>query len=50
MQSGTVTCPITDIDLPTCPVERVIEYVAPFTLSNRGQDYQTAWTRLAASS
>lgn len=31
MQSGTVTRTITDTTLPTGPVERVIEYVAPFT-------------------
>ena len=46
MQSGTVTRTITDTTLPTGPVERVHEYVAPFTLSNREQDYQTVWSRL----
>ena len=50
MQSGTVTRTITDTTLPTGPVERVIEYLAPFTLSNREQDYATVWTRLDASS
>ena len=50
MKSGTVTRTITDTTLPTGPVERVIEYQAPFTLSNREQDYQTVWTRLDAIS
>jgi hypothetical protein len=50
MQSGTVTRTVTDTTLPTGPVERTIEYQAPFTLSNREQDYQTVWSRLDAIS
>jgi hypothetical protein len=48
MQTGTVTRTVTDTTLPTGPVERTIEYQAPFTLSNREQDYQTVWTKLDA--
>jgi hypothetical protein len=35
MQSGTVTRQITDTTLPTDPIERTLEYTAPFTLQNR---------------
>jgi hypothetical protein len=49
MQSGSVTRQITDTTLPTGPVERTLEYVAPFTKNNREQDYQTVWSRLDAS-
>ncbi len=49
MQSGTVTRTITDTTLPTGPVERTIEYVAPFILSNRETDYQTVWAKLDAN-
>lgn len=50
MQSGTVTRQITDTTLPTGPVDRTLEYVAPFTRSHREQDYQTVWSKLDASS
>jgi len=30
-------------------VNRVIDYVAPFTRSNREQDYQTVWATLDAA-
>jgi hypothetical protein len=46
MQSGTVTRTITDTTLPTGPVERTIEYHAPFTLQNRETDYATVWAKL----
>lgn len=39
LQSGTVTRTITDTTIPTGPVERTIEYTAPFTLCNREKDY-----------
>jgi hypothetical protein len=39
---------VTDTTLPTCTVERVIEYVAPFTLSNRETDNATVWAKLDA--
>ena len=35
--------PILDDTLPGGPVERVIEYVAPFGLADREQDYRVAW-------
>ena len=34
---------ITDDTLPSGPVERPIEYVAPFDRCDREQDYETAW-------
>ena len=34
---------ITDDTQPGGPVERMIEYVAPFDRCNREQDYETAW-------
>lgn len=42
--AGTVIRrPILDDTQPGGPVERVIEYVAPFTLADREQDYRVAW-------
>ena len=35
--------PIMDDTLPGGPVERVIEYIAPFGLADREQDYRVAW-------
>lgn len=37
------TCTITDDTVPGGPVERTIEYVAPFDRCDREQDYETAW-------
>ena len=34
---------ITDDTMPGGPVERTIEYVAPFDKCDREQDYETAW-------
>ncbi len=34
---------ITDDTLPGGPIERTIEYIAPFDRCNREQDYATAW-------
>ena len=34
---------ITDNTMPWGPVERTIEYVAPFDRCNREEDYETAW-------
>ena len=34
---------ITDDTQPGGPVERTIEYVAPFDKCDREQDYETAW-------
>ena len=41
--SGTFTRTITDDTMPGVPVERTIEYVAPFDRCDREQDYETAW-------
>ena len=34
---------IMDDTMPGCPVERTIEYVAPFDRCDREQDYEIAW-------
>ncbi len=34
---------ITDDTMPGGPIERVIEYVAPFDRCDREKDYETAW-------
>lgn len=34
---------ITDDTMPGGPVERTIEYVAPFDRCNSEKDYETAW-------
>ena len=39
---------IRDSTLPGDPVERVIQYVAPFTLADRESDYRTAWAHFEA--
>jgi len=34
---------VTDDTMPGGPIERTITYTAPWHLSNRGEDYRTAW-------
>jgi hypothetical protein len=46
MKSGSVNRSVLDTTLPTGPLERVIEYTAPFTLQNRETDYATVWAKL----
>ena len=42
--AGTrIRCAVVDDTLPGGPVERVVEYVAPFTLADRETDYRQAW-------
>lgn len=41
--SGTFTRTIIDDTMPGGPIERTIEYVAPFDRCDREQDYETAW-------
>jgi PAS domain-containing protein len=41
--SGTFTRTITDDTQPGGPIERTIEYIAPFDRCNREEDYETAW-------
>ena len=43
MKEGIVTRWITDDTLPGGPVERVIEYHAPFDRCDRADDYRAAW-------
>ncbi len=44
---GTVVKIYIDDTLPGGPVERTIEYVAPFDTCNRVEDYRTAWAFFA---
>ena len=44
ISEGTVARRITDDTLPGGPIERHIEYSAPFDRCDREQDYRTAWT------
>jgi len=46
MESGSVVRTIFDDTQPGRPVEREIEYIAPFDICNREQDYKTAWERI----
>jgi len=45
-EQPNVTRTVTDTTLPTGPVERTIEYVAPFTRCNREEDYRLVWRAL----
>ena len=47
LRAGIVTRRVTDDTLPGGPVERVIEYHAPFDRCDREDDYRTAWEALA---
>jgi hypothetical protein len=46
MQSGTVSKTFMDDTLPGGPIERTIEYMAPFTKKDREEDYRVAWEML----
>ena len=46
MKSGSVNRSVLDTNLPTGPLERTLEYTAPFTLQNRETDYATVWAKL----
>ena len=43
LREGVITRRITDDTLPGGPVERLIEYHAPFDRCGREEDYRTAW-------
>jgi hypothetical protein len=43
LKSGTVTKTFMDDTMPNGPVERTIEYIAPFDKCNREDDYNTVW-------
>ena len=45
----SATRTVTDTTLPTGPVERTIEYIAPFTRCNREEDYRLVWEALDAT-
>ena len=47
LREGVITRRITDDTLPGGPVERLIEYHAPFDRCDREQDYRTAWQAFA---
>ena len=40
--------PVMDDTLPGGPVRRTIQYVAPFSLADREEDYRTAWAHFAS--
>lgn len=42
--------PIIDDTQPGGPIERTIQYIAPFTLADREADYRVAWAHFAALS
>ncbi len=42
-KSGVFTRIISDDTMPGGPIERTIEYIAPFDRCDREQDYKTAW-------
>lgn len=44
MADGTVSKTVMDDTMPGGPVERTITYHAPFTLPNREEDYERAWS------
>jgi hypothetical protein len=43
LKSGIVTKTFMDDTMPNGPVERTIEYIAPFDKCNREDDYNTVW-------
>ena len=47
LRAGVISRRILDDTLPGGPVERVIEYQAPFDRCNREADYRAAWEALA---
>ena len=47
LRQGLITRRVTDDTLPGGPVERLIEYHAPFDRCDREQDYRTAWQAFA---
>ena len=47
LRAGVISRRILDDTLPGGPVERVIEYRAPFDRCNREADYRAAWEALA---
>ena len=48
LEAGTIRRRITDNTQPGGPVQRSIEYVAPFTRCDREQDYRVAWEAFAS--
>ena len=48
LEAGTIRRQITDNTQPGGPVQRHIEYVAPFTCCDREQDYGVAWEAFAS--
>ena len=43
-RDGQIYCyTVSDDTMPGGPVERTIEYVAPFTRCEREKDYETTW-------
>jgi hypothetical protein len=45
---AVIVRPVRDDTLPGGPVDRTIQYVAPFALADREADYRIAWAHFAA--
>ena len=43
MQFGSISKTVLDDTMPGGPVERIIEYVAPFDRCDREKDYEEVW-------
>ena len=48
LEAGTIRRRVTDNTQPDGPIQRWIEYVAPFTRPDREQDYRIAWEAFAS--
>ena len=48
IEAGTIRRRVTDNTQPGGPIQRWIEYVAPFTRPDREQDYRVAWEAFAS--
>ena len=46
LREAVITRRITDDTLPGGPVERLVEYRAPFDRCDREEDYRTAWAAI----
>jgi hypothetical protein len=43
LKSGTITKTFIDDTLPSGPIERTVQYIAPFDKCDREKDYSTVW-------
>ena len=47
-EGSVIERPVRDDTLPGGPVDRTVQFVAPFTLADREADYRTAWAHFAS--